>query len=178
MLFFFSCSPWGGQAFNWRRPCFRNNFETNLETTVHLCILDVFTGFDKTISWMFFRNIWMAKKKKRDGYSHRVGRPRAPYSGAAAVPLLGPPPRGPSLMRRRPNPRVELVPEPQPEPDPDKLETRNFYTHPEKARALDLDHRRDSRPTAVRSLDRRQHSRSPAAVIISPIVDSTPGLRP
>ena len=26
-------------------------------------------------------------------------------TGAAAVPLLGPPPRGPSLMRRRPNPR-------------------------------------------------------------------------
>jgi hypothetical protein len=34
----------------------------------------------------------------------------------------------------------------------------------------------------VRSLDRRQHSRPPAAavimVIIIPIVDSTPGLRP
>ena len=41
-------------------------------------------------------------------------------TGAAAVPLLGPPPRGPSLMRRRPNPRVELVaPEPEPEPDPE-----------------------------------------------------------
>ena len=36
-------------------------------------------------------------------------------TGAAAVPLLGPPPRGPSLMRRRPNPRIELVPEPEPE---------------------------------------------------------------
>ena len=40
-------------------------------------------------------------------------------TGAAAVPLLGPPPRGPSLMRRRPNPRIELVPEPEPEPDPE-----------------------------------------------------------
>ena len=40
-------------------------------------------------------------------------------TGAAAVPLLGPPPRGPSLTRRRPNPRIELVPEPEPEPDPE-----------------------------------------------------------
>ena len=40
-------------------------------------------------------------------------------TGAAAVSLLGPPPRGPSLMRRRPNPRIELVPEPEPEPDPE-----------------------------------------------------------
>ena len=29
------------------------------------------------------------------------------------------PPRGPSLTRRRPNPRIELVPEPEPEPDPE-----------------------------------------------------------
>ena len=40
-------------------------------------------------------------------------------TGAAAVPLLGPPPRGPSLLRRRPNPRIELVPEPEPELDPE-----------------------------------------------------------
>lgn len=49
---------------------------------------------------------------------------------AAAVPLLGPPPRGPSLMRRRPNPRIELVPEPEPEPDPEpQPEPTSLPTH-------------------------------------------------
>ena len=51
-------------------------------------------------------------------------------TGAAAVPLLGPPPRGPSLMRRRPNPRIELVPEPEPEPDPEpQPEPTSLPTH-------------------------------------------------
>ena len=44
--------------------------------------------------------------------------------------LLGPPPRGPSLMRRRPNPRIELVPEPEPEPDPEpQPEQTSLPTH-------------------------------------------------
>ena len=51
-------------------------------------------------------------------------------TGAAAVPLLGPPPRGPSLTRRRPNPRIELVPEPEPEPDPEpQPEPTSLPTH-------------------------------------------------
>ena len=49
--------------------------------------------------------------------------------GAAAVPLLGPPPRGPSLTRRRPHPYDERVSEPEPEPEPTSSPTH--YIQPE-----------------------------------------------
>ena len=51
--------------------------------------------------------------------------------GAAAVPLLGPPPRGPSLTRRRPHPYDERASEPEPEPEPTSSPTTIFSQSPD-----------------------------------------------